>query len=300
MRPYPPKINQEALDSIVTGALTRHGQGVTASVWIGGADGEAWYSRDADAWHGGASSVKTAYLIELFAAHEGHLDEPLPGTAEIVGVSDHPAVVHFDAQTQADIRRDIIGASVRRVGDMMIRGADVSNAVYNAAANVTTAHLGGPESLTQKIHARAPEFDGIAIRRHMLADRNVTGDNEVTAATLARVLQRIASGDVPGVSAETTEAMRDILHVGRRFRLGKEFFKSGSLNTDPIVRVRSGYFVKRGRVIVYAVMTEQPDPGGLARDEAAQRLHETTVAMTDRLLHDVGRRVHGVHGFLPW
>ena len=127
----------------------------------------------------------------------------------------------------------------------MIRGTGVSNAVYNAAANLVTAFLGGPPELTGRIHARHPDFAGIASRRYMLAARDVTGDNEATAASLAAVLAAIARGDVPGLSPETHDAMRDILFLEETDD-GRHFYKGGSLNSNPITRVLSGYWETRG------------------------------------------------------
>lgn len=116
-----------------------------------------------------------------------------------MGVNDdaHPAIAHFTADDRADIWAEIAGATIRRIGQMMIRGTDLSNAVYNAAANVTTALLGGPEALTGLIHDRDPAFGGLTVRRYMLTTRDVTGDNEATAASLAAVLQRVAARDLP-------------------------------------------------------------------------------------------------------
>ena len=78
--------------------------GMALSVWVGGPSGDAWYARAADVWRPAASSIKTAYLIELFAAYADGLDAPLEGAAAIVSDPTHPAVVHFDADTQTDIR----------------------------------------------------------------------------------------------------------------------------------------------------------------------------------------------------
>jgi hypothetical protein len=276
--------NRALCAEAVRAAAEEHGEGIEISVWIGGPEGDAWFALNENVFRPAASSVKTAYLVELFAAHAGHLDEPLPGMSEILSDPTHPAIVHFDGETQEEIRRDHAGATVRRVGEMMIRGTDVSNAVYNAAANVTTATLGGPEGITERVHGRAPDLRGVAIRRHMLADRNATGDNEVTAEFLARVFQRIMRGDFPGCDDETLDAIRDVMHVDPHPDYGDHFFKSGSLNTDPLARIRSGAVGEDGRVIVYAVMTTQPDPAGRERQEAGDRLHETTVQLTERLI----------------
>lgn len=300
VRPADIRLDREALDRDIRAILEAHGAPVEAGVWFGGVGEEPWYARDEHRAQGGASAVKTAYLVELFAEHAGRLDEPLGGVDAILADAAHPAIVHFDPAVQDEIRREHAGASVRRVGQMMIRGDGVSNAVYNAAANVTTAVLGGPEGITGRIHARSPEFEGIVIRRHMLADRNAPGDNEATAASLAGVLRHIARGDLRGVDAETTEAIRAVLLAGRQWWYGRHFFKSGSLDTDPLVRVLSGYFEKRGRVAVYAVMLEQPGPGPLPRAEAGQRLEQTARQIRAALLRHARRPLHGALGFSRW
>ena len=75
----------------------------------------------------------------------------------------------------------------------------------------------------------------------MLAARDVTGDNTATAGSLAAVLASIARGDVPGVTSETHEAMRDILFL-EDAEDGRHFYKGGSLNSNPLTRVLSGYY----------------------------------------------------------
>ena len=159
----------------------------------------------------------------------------LEGAAEIVTDPTHPAIAHFNDEQQADILDHLANATVREVGYMMIRGVGVSNAVYNAAANVTTAVLGGPASLTKLIHDRDPAFAGLVSRRYMQADRVVNGDNEATAAALAVVLQQIAFRRVPKTDADTTQAMWEILHVPEDAGpTGSHYFKSGSLDLSLI------------------------------------------------------------------
>ena len=150
-----------------------------------------------------ASAIKAAYLVELFAAHAQQLDDPLAGS-DVLRDPQHPAVAHFDADTQRDIAAALVGATCREVGWAMIRsqlgpeGRRVSNAVYNAAANLTTTLCGGPHRLTEQIRARIPAAEGLAVRRYMLAPRNVTGDNTATPAGLAAVFGAIAAGEVAG------------------------------------------------------------------------------------------------------
>ncbi|MBN1475822.1 hypothetical protein JXA47_03620 [Candidatus Sumerlaeota bacterium] len=296
----PITLDTAKIDEAIRAITEEHGDGIEVSVWLGGLDGAPWYALNENEWRPGASAVKAAYLVELFAAHAGSLDEPLAETDQILSDPTHPAIVHFDERAQAEIRREHEGASVRRIGEMMIHGEGVSNTVYNAAANVTTAALGGAEGITERIHARSPDFGGIAIRRYMLADRNVTGDNEATAASLAAVLRRIAGADLPGVDEETVEAIREVLRGDRAWWLGLHFFKTGALNTNPLTRIESGYHTKRGRVIVYVVMTEQPNPGELTAEAAGERLQATTDRIRDLLLRAARREVHGALSLSPW
>ncbi len=268
------------------------------SVWIGPADlsltgGAPLHAEAADVPRPAASSIKTSYLVELFADREGNLLDPLPDAASVVGDPDHPAVTHFDAETQAEIREALTAAPTETVGFHMIRGTGVSNAVYNAAANLTTAFLGGPAELTRRIHARHPDFAGIHSRRYMLAARDVTGDNTATAASLAAVLAGIARGDTPGVSAGVHDEIRKILFL-EDTPDGLHFFKGGSLNSDPLTRVLSGYYQETafsapGAALTYVFMVELPGPAGIApgtldRGEAGERLQELVSAMRDAAL----------------
>lgn len=273
-------IDRPELDARIDAALENSERGTAISVWVGPPEGQPWYQRDANVSRPAASAIKTAYLIELFDAYADRLDAPLPGTDPVLQ-ADHPAVVHFDETQQAEIRRELSGASVREIAHHMIRGTGVSNLVYNAAANVTTAVLGGPVELTRRIHARDPAFAGLVCRRYMLAARDVTGDNEATASSLAAVLQRIAARTVPGVAPATVEAMREILAVEDQSGPDRHYFKSGSLDSDPLTRIASGFWETPSGTFVYVVMAERSGPGELARDEAGRRLEATMEQVSD-------------------
>lgn len=284
-----------ASERIAAALATVPGTGFTdlgRSIWIGTADGASLYDEAADVPRPAASSIKTAYLVEFFSDRAGALDEPIPGAVDVVGDPDHPAVVHFDAETQAEIREHLEAADARTVGRHMIRGTGVSNPVYNAAANLVTAFLGGPPELTARIHARRPDFAGITSRRYMLATRDVTGDNEATAGSLTAVLSAVARGDVPGMTPATHEAMRDILFL-EDTEDGRHFYKGGSLNSNPITRVLSGFFERSGEhaggQFVYAFMAEVPGPesvapGDLAPGDAGRRLQDHLEALREAAL----------------
>ena len=283
---------ESEFDAVVDSLITSYGSAVSVSVWIGGTGPTPWYQRNADVSLASASAIKTSYLVELFNRFEGRLDEPMASVDAVVNDPTHGAVIHFDPETQAEIARDLSGATVRFVGRAMIRGTGVSNAVYNAAANVTTAEFGGPSGLTEAVHQRTPEFEGLSVRRYMLARRDVTGDNTATAASLAHVLRRVAGGNLPGTSPETTEAIREILRLDEENDLGEHYYKSGGLSSDPAVAIRSGYFMKEGAPLVYVVMVEQPldaDGGGAAGIAAfALDLATALLIPTDRALHGGG------------
>lgn len=266
--------------------------GLERSVWIGFADsgisgGGPLYAEAAETPRPAASSIKTSYLVELFAERAAALDEPLPGAASVVGDPEHPAVAHFDEETQAEIREHLAEATVRTVGRHMIRGDGVSNAVYNAAANLTTAFLGGPRALTRRIHERRPDFAGIEARRYMLAARDVTGDNEATAASLAAALAAVAAGTTPGLSPETHEAMREIL-FSEETPDGRAYTKGGSLNSEPITRVLSGYARRPGdppgRELVHVFMGEVPGAGNEEPAAVGSRLGEHLAALREAAL----------------
>jgi hypothetical protein len=166
---------------------------------------------------------------------------------------------------------------------MMIHGVGVSNEVYNAAANVTTAVLGEPEGLTARIRARFGA--GAHVRRYMLAARDVTGDNEVSARFLSRPLQAIARGKLRGASPDTVQAMREILFLEQDPDGRRHWSKTGELDTDPMTRIRSGFqTLPDGRVVVYVVMGQLPDTGGEPRGEVAQRLGASVAELTDGIL----------------
>ena len=257
------------------------------SVWLGGATGEAWYAREAETWRPAASAIKTAYLVELFAARDGRLNMPLSTAAAVLRHDDHPAWKPFDEDDLDDIRNELGVGSTHRLGRLMIHGRGVSNAVYNAAANLATATLGGPEALTERIRRRWDKAPGFAVRRYMLGRRDVTGDNELVPSSLADVLQSLACETVPGASAAAVTEMRRVLFLESHPEFGDHYFKSGALTSEPMCRIASGFWEKDGQVIVYVVMGEQPlaatedDPES---EQAFERLSELVGEITETVV----------------
>lgn len=269
-----PEESARKLDATIRDALAEHGDGVVAGVWVGGASGGAWYAWEPDTSRPSASAIKTSFLIELFARYADALDEPPAGLDDILR-DEHPAIAHFAPAQREEIRNGLKGASVRKIGGIMMGSVAASNIVYNGAASVATALLGGPPGMTKAIRDRDPGFASLTVRRYMLARRDVTGDNEASPAGLAAVMQRLASGKIAGVDPQTTDALRRaILEKGERFGLaGSHHFKDGLLDSNPLTFVHCGWWEPpKGEPIVYAVMVAQPDPAGHPRGQASARL----------------------------
>src|SRR4051794_15257584 len=167
-QPAAPRVDATALSARVDDLLREHGQGIEAGLWVGGAAGAAAFERDAMTPRATASAIKTFYLVELFGRFAGALDRLLPGVDGVLADDAHPAISHFTAEQRAEIRRELNGATVRRVALAMMGTAPASNIVYNAAANVVTAVLGGPDALTALIRKRDAAFAAVSVRRYML------------------------------------------------------------------------------------------------------------------------------------
>jgi len=265
-----------ALTRIVADAAETAGPSTALSVWLG-TDEEAWISTDAEVIRPAASAIKPAILIELMSKYEENLDQLLECGREVLEDADHPALRHYSAEDRTEVAAALAGASARRIGEIMIHGRGVSNAVYNAATNLAIADLGGPARVTEAIHRRDPSFRGLAVRRYMLADRAATGDNTATAASLAAVLQRLAARDVPGLTPATVEAVRAALELEADSEQGAHFFKSGALDSSPPVRIRSGWYERDGRALVYVVVASRAEGPAFGLEEVAVELAEALI-----------------------
>jgi hypothetical protein len=174
------------------------------------------------------------------------------------------------------------GQTVRIVGAIMMGSKRASNAVYNGAANLAIASLGGPAQLTAKLRARDAAFGGVAVRRYMLASRTVNGDNEATPAALAEVLSSVATGKVPGsVDAATADAMAQVMMQSRDAALGSYRYKDGNLDSDPIVYIKTGFYV-RGQSkppLIYVVGATLPARPTGSHKAAERQLDKMTDAL---------------------
>ena len=269
---------RDALDRKVQAIVAEPGDAVQAGIWFG-APAAPIYELAATRTMPAASVVKTAILIELYAAHAGHLDDPLGAAADAVLADDkHPAMAPFSAAGRGEIRAAFQAATARGLGAILMGSKKASNAVYNGAANLAIALLGGPADASAKIHARDAAFAGVMVRRYMLASRTVHGDNEATPASLAAVLAAVATGKVAGVDADTTAAMAQSMMQATDPALGVHRHKEGNLDNDPMTCVKTGFYVRgAGRPpLVYVVGTALPAKPSGHRADAARRLDRMT------------------------
>ena len=288
-QPAAPRIDATQLSARVDGLLREHGQGIEASLWVGGAAGggvagAGLFERAAAVPRPTASAIKSFYLVELFDRFAGALDRPLPGVEGVLADDAHPAIAHFTPEQRAEIRRELNGATVRRVGLVMMGTAPASNVVYNAAANVTTAALGGPDALTAQIRERDEAFAMVSARRYMLRNRRERGDNESPAIALAMLNQRLAARRLAGIDAPTMDAIHEALRRRDDPALGRHYDKNGDLDSDPLSEVRAGWYDTAKGPLVYVVMTMQPTPGPAGREASSQQLATTADALTEAIV----------------
>ena len=232
-----------------------------------------------------ASSIKSILLLELFDRYAGELDrQPRPDIAAIVHNRKHPAVAHFKEPSQQEIANELSDVSIRQLGSILIDSKDpsgktYSNIVYNGAANVAIALLGGPAAATQKMQRRDAAFRGAHLRRYMLARRNVTGDNTATPLALATLFQTTIDKNPADLTADTVQGITDILHA-RDYPNGATLYaKGGALYSDPVTQVRSGHYSDGKRKMNYAIMASQPLRSQTSGKQQYERLKELTMAL---------------------
>lgn len=274
-----------ALDAAVSDTLKPLGMGIDASVWLGGTDGPARYERAASRTMPTASAVKTFYLVEFFADRKNSLDRPVPAADAVLADDAHPAISHFTDEQKDDIRRTLKGRSARQIGEIMMGKAPASNAAYNVAANLITAVLGGPEGLTKRIHARNPAFADVFVRRYMLRDRSIHGDNEAPARALAELYRNLATHSLAGIDRPTSEAIRAAIVRTEAPSGTVTYVKTGSLASDPLTRVEAGWRESPHGVFVFVVMLRQATaPLGQERSKASETLGSACETVRDLIL----------------
>ncbi len=281
-----PAADPPRLPQAIAKLLRSQTDDVSCSLWVGRESGSAVVEFRGDEVMPTASAVKTFYLVELFAAEAERLDQPLPDAMRILNDDAHPAISHFARPVREEIRRELGGTTVRRVGEIMMGKTDVSNAVYNAAANLVTGHLGGPEQLTKLIHRRDPRFASVMVRRYMLRDRKQPGDNEATAAAFAALYQSLASRTLKGITPEVMTALHHVLKQSQASPRGTFHEKDGGLSTDPLTAVKSGWVATRSGPVVFVVMCRKTTADEGNRNRIYEDLQSLALSLRDRLVDE--------------
>ncbi len=256
---------QEVIDSeilpIERAVLESSSSGIEYSVWLGSSDGEVWYRHNADVVRPAASAIKTAVLVEFFSEQLDSLDQPFGALATILNSSDGAAIRHFNLEKQAAARNELRDLTARQLAEAMISKKHVeTNAAYNATANVIIEYLGGPAVVSERLHRRFPQADGLKVARYMLADRQQNDDNLLTAESLATVLRYLA-GDT--ANDDLRESARAVLLLETDEDRGVHYYKGGTLSSNPPVRIEAGWWDSQGAACIYVVIaTRFSDAGG--------------------------------------
>lgn len=271
----------DRIDRVLRDNLADCPEGTVLTVWAGFSHGRELYVRDANRPMPVASAIKAAILLELYARYEGGIDQPPAAADGLLGDASHPALAHFSERRRGATRDALGDSTIDEIGRVMIGKTKASNPVYNGAANVAIGLLGGPEAVTRAFQKRDPAFHGLVLNRYMLADRTEQGDNMATAATLAAVHLRLATRKLPGLREATIDRVRAVL--AKEERNLQLYSKGGSLSSDPLTRVRSGWREGDRRSLVCVVMGSAPKAGLSKRDsdQAYGRVKASVAAVWD-------------------
>jgi hypothetical protein len=233
-------------------------------------------SRSAGVPRAAASAIKTAVALDLLSTHGDNLDDVLQGAEALLEPGTHPAMSGFTREELARCRTELSGKTYRSLLGIMMGQTAATNEAYNAACNLIMIKLGGPESITRRLHLLDPSLRGIVLNRYM-QQWNGDGDNQATPEALVSLYRMTASGAVPGLDAAAVAELRGLLRSGDDSE--RVFEKEGTLFPRPMVRVRAGFVEQADGCLVYAVMGEVPQPGQPASADLFLRLMQGVDAM---------------------
>jgi hypothetical protein len=223
-----------------------------------------------------ASAIKTAIAIDFLGAQGMNLDEVLQGSETLLEPGTHPAMSGFTPDELAHCRTELAGKTYRDLLSIMMGRRASSNEAYNAACNLIMIKLGGPESITRRLHGLDPSLRGIVLNRYM-QQWNGDGDNQATPDALVSLYRMTASGAVPGLGSGEIKELRELLR--RKDETDTLYEKEGTLFPRPMVRVRAGFVQKPDGCLVYAIMGEVPQPGAPASSDLFLQLMRGVDAM---------------------
>jgi len=221
-------------------------------------------SRAAGVPRAAASAIKTAIAVDFLCAHATSLDDVLQGSESLLEPGTHPAMSGFTRDELAQCRTELAGKTYRDLLSIMMGRGAASNEAYNAACNLIMIKLGGPESITRRLHNMDPALRGIVLNRYM-QQWNGDGDNQATPEALVSLYRMTASGALPGLAPDEMRELRSLLRREEDPEL--LFEKEGTLFPRPMVRVRAGFIEKPDGCLVYAIMGEVPEPSAPASSD---------------------------------
>lgn len=216
------------------------------------------YRRRAEEARAAASAIKTAIALDLLAVFGSQLDDVPVGIEFLLAPGNHPAFAGFTSEQLATCRSRLAGLTYLELARVMMGRAPAPAEAYNAACNLLMVKLGGPASITRRLHEMDPLLAGIDINRYM-ETWNGDGDNRATPRSLVTLYSMTSHGIVPGLDARRVEILRELVLEEGDGGPGSVFEKGGTLFPVPMVRVHAGYVERPGRDLVYAVMGEIPD-----------------------------------------
>jgi hypothetical protein len=233
-------------------------------------------SRAAGVPRAAASAIKTAIALDFLGAQGKNLDDVLQGSESLLEPGTHPAMSGFTTDELAQCRTELAGRTYRDLLSIMMGRRAASNEAYNAACNLIMIKLGGPESITRRLHGLDPSLRGIVLNRYM-QQWNGDGDNQATPEALVSLYRMTASGTVPGLEVGDVQELRNLLR--REGETERLYEKEGTLFPRPMVRVRAGFLEKPDGCLVYAIMGEVSEPNGPASSDLFLQLMRGVDAM---------------------
>jgi beta-lactamase class A len=196
------------LDSLVEEAVTGAGPAGTVSLWYGGPDGTAWYTRAAEEEHYAASTMKLPLLVAAYRREERgelDLDAEVPVHNRFASAADGSPFALEQAEDQDDETWAALGTSVplrRLARHSIVRSG-------NLATNLLLERVGAGEVAEVVKAAGCSPATRVTRGIGDAVARECGLDNVVTAADLAVMMCAVASCTIAAPS--TCEAMEEVL-----------------------------------------------------------------------------------------
>ncbi len=269
-----PHVDRRAIATACDEAEAAFDDRLQLAIWLGGPEGPSWYERGADRMLASASSIKVAYLAELFASMEGRLDEPLSGLDQIVADPEHPGIVHFAPDVRAEIARTMRGASVRAHGaddDPRRRRVEQGLQRGRERHDRRARRTRGPDGATAR-EVRTGRGGAALHARATTRHRRQRGHPR---ASSVKCSSRSPAAGCTASSRTRSRRCAICCSSTRTRRSAGHYTKNGDLDSDPMTRIQTGFWeTPGGKTLVYVVMGQLESAGDAPRDELGAQLEE--------------------------